>query len=196
MLTTLLCHLLRKDSVRRSCLLQRQRRPFGAPNYSTLCRSTVLLHRDHKLAVANAKFCSSHSTGTDESTTDNTYRPDVHAVMEAKSKSIMIKRFRTALIHSSRVGDVKKIENLIVEMRLKGIAPTQLTYSFLVAAFAKNKDALGAQQAVDEARLLGLTISGRILTPLLSAFANSGDPNGAEKVFSDAVASGVVPGKT
>ena len=196
MLTKLLCHLLRRDSVRRSCLLQRQRRPFGAPNYSTLCRSSVSLHRDQKLALANSKFCSSHSTGTDELTTDNTHRPDVHAVIEAKSKDILIKRYRSALAHLSRSGDVKKIENLMIEMRLKGIAPTMITYSFLVAAFAKNKDSLGAQQAVDEARLLGLTVSNRILSALLSAFANSRDPNGAEKVFRDAIASGIVPGKT
>ena len=148
------------------------------------------------MVAANSKFCSSHSTGTAELTTDNTYRPDVNALIEAKSKDILTKRYRSALAHLSRSGDVKKIENLMIEMRLKGIAPTETTYSFLVAAFAKRKDTLGAQQALDEARLCGLTISNRILTALLRAFANSGDADGAEKVVRDAIATGIVPGKT
>jgi pentatricopeptide repeat protein len=196
MLTKLLSHLLRRDSVRRSCLLQRQRRPSGSQNYSTLCRSSVTLQRGQKLAVANPKFCSSHSTSSADFTTDNTYRPDVNPLIEEKSKDIISRRYRTALAQSSRIGDVKKIENLMIELRLKGIPPSQITYSFLVAAFAKNKDTFGAQQAFDEARLAGLTISNRMLSALLSAFANAGDPDGAERAFRDAVATGVVPGKT
>lgn len=134
--------------------------------------------------------------GSTESLTYNTAKAITRSFIDAKSKDVMINRYHTALTQSSLAGDVRRIENLMIEMRLKGIAPTQTTYSFLVAAHAKNKNSLRAEQAVDEARLLGLSITSRILSPLIHAFANSGNPDSAEKVLKDAIATGIVPGRT
>lgn len=192
--TKLLHHISRRrDSVRSHFL--REESILGLSTYLTLSCSTVPVLK--ALITGNTKSRQCHSSivqPAEEATADVAYMSSTLSPFDSKVARLTLERYHNALTKFGRSGDVQKIDDLLIEMRLKGLTPGRIALQNLVLAHAKNKNSGSAQRVFDDIQLSGQKLTNKIWSYLIVAYANAGDPTAADKTFDNAIADGVLPG--
>ena len=183
----------RRDSARSHFL--RHESILGVSTYLTLSCSRVTVLKASVAGNTKAGLCHSNFVQpVDDATTDVANIPAIVSPYEAKAARLSLERYHDKLGKLGKSGDVKKIDDMLIEMRLKGLTPNKTALQHLVLAHAKNKNAVSAQRIVDDLKLSGVQLTNRIWSYLIVAYANTGDPAAADKTFEDAIADKVLPG--
>jgi hypothetical protein len=194
--TKLLHHISRGRNSARSHFLRREG-ILGVSTYFTLSCNRVPVLKASVAGCTKSRLCHSNfEQPADNATTDVANKLVIVSPFDAKAARLTLKRYRGALGELAKAGDVRKIDDMLIEMRLKGFTPAVSALQHLVLAHAKNKNALSAQRVVDDLRLTGQQLNKRIWSYLIVAYANTGDTTAADKTFEDAIADKVLPGIT
>lgn len=191
--TKLLHHISRRrDSVRSHFL--REESILGVSTYLTLSCSRVPVLKALISGNTKSRQCSSFVQPAEEATADVEYTSSTVSPFDAKVVRLTLERYHNALTKCGKSGDVQKIDDLLIEMRLKGLTPGRTALQNLVLAHAKNKDPVSAQRVFDDIQLSGQKLTNKIWSFLIVAYANAGDPAAADKTFDNAIADEVLPG--
>jgi hypothetical protein len=194
--TTLLHHISRRRDSARSHFLRRES-ILVVSTYLTISCSRVTVLKASVAGNTKSRLCySNFEQPADNPTTDVANKPVIVSPFDAKAARLTLERYHDALGKLGRTGDVRKIDDMLIEMRLKGFTPARTALQHLVLAHAKNKNAVSAQRVIDDLRLSGQQLTNRIWSYLIVAYANTGDTAAADKTFEDAIADKILPGTT
>lgn len=180
-----LCHILRRDSRRLNFLSIRNVSSSFIPHI--LAASNLRESPSRQPSVLVSKLCTSSSsnlTGAISKTAADIF----------DEKILKMEPYHTALSKCVVTGNINKMESIILDMRTKGLSPTEETYDYLVAAHVRNKDFSSALQTIIELKELGISHTTKIIVTLMRAYSDSGDFDGAKKVYDDVITAGGAPG--
>ena len=182
-----LSHILRRESRRSSFLSVRDVSSSFIPNALAASNLRATPRIQPFASVLISKLCTLNSGNFSGAISKS-------AADIFDEKILKLEPYHTALRNCVYTGNIAKMENIIVEMRTKGLSPTEETYDYLVAAHVRNKDFASALQTINGLKELGISHTTKIIVTLMRAYSESGDFDGAKKAYDDTISAGVVSG--
>lgn len=185
--TKTLCQILRRERGRSGSLSCRNISSSAVPRILTVSTFRAFPCRQPFASVLISKFCTSNS----EKFIHEGTQKAAYTFEETVSK---LEPYHTTMRNCVAVGNVKKIDSTIVEMRLNGLSPTEETYDYLVAAHIVNKDLRAARQTIEDLKDLGISHTTKIMITLMGGYSKVGDFYGTKKVYDEVIHLGFPPG--